>query len=214
MIDCVDKKGFTEARLKEFISSLKQDDELHLLLDSIEFDVCKKEELIERCFKHHFSHEILDDDIFDVVSAEEDLRFDGKNFKWWIKTDKRLEKLNDLLSNAQKREMKENKTVIADIKKTFSIGIATLIGNELSDIHHLKGTKEECIDFLNEDMFRRYVDESLKAKVVINLAFDEDEFNAAFSENSTKEEKEAYKKSIELWYSLDELAEMGAIELR
>ena len=105
--------------------------------------------------------------------------------------------------------------IIANLdKKTFSIGIATLIGNELSDIHHLKGTKEECIDFLNEDMFRRYVDESLKAKVVINLAFDEDEFNAAFSENSTKEEKEAYKKSIELWYSLDELAEMGAIELR
>ena len=62
-------------------------------------------------------------------------------------------------------------------------------------------------------MIERYIDGMMNVKVVINLAFDINEFNEAFSTDSI-EKKNEYKKNLELWYTLEELEEIGAITLK
>jgi hypothetical protein len=167
-----------------------------------------------------WSDEIKEDDIFELKTENVDLLFNGHNYLWWKKTEKRLNKFEaNLMSKPiEKKEKmaKATKTVnTVDTNDTkYSIGIATLVDNELTNIHYFEGTKQECIDFINKDMFNRYVDDSLNAKVVINLAFDIDKFKDVFFADTPKDIKEMYKKDIEMWYTLQELEDMGAISVK
>lgn len=213
VIDSLDDKGLTQERLQEFVSNVNDEDiEIYKdynnkLLDS------KKENLVKDFFQSFTS--VQENDILTLQTSSVVLNFFGKDFLWWTKTNKRLEKLESILLSKQieKKERKAKEKII-EYEKQYSIGIATVVDNELTNIHYFSGMKSECIDFINNDMFERYIDETLKAKVVINLAFDEDEFDKIFSDTSSKEEKDAYKKNLEMWYTIQELEEMGAISTK
>lgn len=213
VIDALDDKGLTQERLQEFVSNVNDEDiEIYKdynnkLLDS------KKENLVKDFFQSFTS--VQENDILTLQTSSVALNFFGKDFLWWTKTNKRLEKLDSILLSKQieKKERKAKEKTI-EYEKQYSVGIATVVDNELTNIHHFSGMKSECIDFINNDMFERYIDETLKAKVVINLAFDEDEFSKIFSDVSSKEEKDAYKKNLEMWYTIQELEEMGAISTK
>lgn len=213
VINALDDKGLTQERFQEFVSNVNDEDiEIYKDYNNKKLS-CKKESLIKDFFQSFAS--VQENDVLTLQTSSVALNFFGKDFLWWTKNNKRLEKLESILLSKQiekkKRKAKE-KTI--EYEKQYSVGIATVVDNELTNIHHFSGIKSECIDFINNDMFERYIDETLKAKVVINLAFDEDEFSKVFSDTSSKEEKDAYKKNLEMWYTIQELEEMGAISTK
>lgn len=213
VINALDDKGLTQERLQEFVSNVN-DEDIEIYKDyNNKLLSCKKENLVKDFFTAIV--DVQENDILTFQTSSITLHFFGKDFLWWTKTNKRLEKLESIfLSKPVEKKERKKKEVISIEENQYSVGIATVIDNELTNIHHFFGTKAECIDFINNDMFERYVDETLKAKVVINLAFDEDEFDKIFSDTSSKEEKDAYKKNLEMWYTIQELEEMGAISTK
>lgn len=202
-----DEKGLTEKRISDFISLVKDDEKIECYINNDLFNMTTKERIIEDCFKYKFLYTIKNDDVFELKTDSISFLFNGETFLWWTKTNRRIEKLASYFT-----EKKIEKPII-NTEKEFSVGLATLVDNELSNIHHFKGKKKDCIDFINKDMIERYIDGMMNVKVVINLAFDINEFNEAFSTDSV-EKKNEYKKNLELWYTLEELEEIGAITLK
>ena len=210
ILDALDDKGLTQERFQRFVNNVDNEDiEIYKNYNNKTLS-CKKESLIKDFFQSFTS--VQENDILTLQTSSVALNFFGKDFLWWTKTSKRLKKLEAIILNKpiEKKKRKKKETIQTD-ERRYSIGVATLIDNELTNIHYFEGNKQECIDFINNDMFERYIDETLNAKVVINLAFDIDEFNEAFSDDSSNETKENYKKNIEMWYTLQELEDIGAI---
>lgn len=206
----------TQVNIAKFGSLVDDEEDVLFIRNDEEIIEVKKSQIISVCFKlMSWTNEIKEDDLFKLKTSKVELLFNGYNYLWWRKTDKRLEKFEaNLMSKPIEKKERKTKEKIVEPEKKYSIGIATIVDNELTNIHHFFGTKAECINFINNDMFERYIDETLKAKVVINLAFDEDEFDKIFSDTSSKEEKDTYKKNLEMWYTIQELEEMGAISTK
>ena len=162
--------------------------------------------------------QIKDDDIFSLVSINVSLTFNGADYKWWKKTNKRIEKFYLLLNpgneevKVTKKEKTKNKPILDE--QTYSVAVAFCIDNFLSDIQFFVGPKSEAIDFINNDIFKKLSSTSIDTKVVINLAFDVDEFKRIFSEETPKEEKDKYRRNVEMWYTLRELEDIGALKLK
>lgn len=162
--------------------------------------------------------QIKDDDIFSLVSTNVSLTFNGADYKWWKKTNKRIEKFYLLLNprneevKVTKKEKTKNKPILDE--QTYSVAVAFCIDNFLSDIQFFVGPKSEAIEFINNDIFKKLSSTSIDTKVVINLAFDVDEFKRIFSEETPKEEKDEYRRNIEMWYTLRELEDIGALKLK
>lgn len=218
-IDATDEKGLTQERFKQFIDNVGDEDICIFKDCDSKILSCKKGCLIEEFFKSLPKDDVKEDDVYSFKASSAELKFSGKDLLWWVKTSKRLEKLEAIVEKKEqkkeeKKEEKEEAIQIQANEKRYSVGVATLVDNELTNIHHFEGSKQECIDFINNDMFGRYIDETLNSKIVINLAFDIDEFSKAFSDASSDEAKESYKKNLEMWYSLQELEEMGAISTK
>ena len=162
--------------------------------------------------------QIKDEDIFSLVSTNASLTFNGADYKWWKKTNKRIEKFYLLLNpgneevKVTKKEKTKNKPILDE--QTYSVAVAFCIDNFLSDIQFFVGPKSEAIEFINNDIFKKLSSTSIDTKVVINLAFDVDEFKRIFSEETPKEEKDKYRRNIEMWYTLRELEDIGALKLK
>lgn len=162
--------------------------------------------------------QIKDEDIFSLVSTNVSLTFNGADYKWWKKTNKRIEKFYLLLNpgnkevKVKKKEKTKNKPILDE--QTYSVAVAFCIDNFLSDIQFFVGPKSEAIEFINNDIFKKLSSTSINTKVVINLAFDVDEFKRIFSEETPKEEKDKYRRNIEMWYTLRELEDIGALKLK
>lgn len=162
--------------------------------------------------------QIKDDDIFSLVSTNVSLTFNGADYKWWKKTNKRIEKFYLLLNpgneevKVKKKEKTKNKPILNE--QTYSVAVAFCIDNFLSDIQFFVGPKSEAIEFINNDIFKKLSSTSIDTKVVINLAFDVDEFKRIFSEETPKEEKDKYRRNVEMWYTLRELEDIGALKLK
>ena len=162
--------------------------------------------------------QIKDEDIFSLVSTNVSLTFNGADYKWWKKTNKRIEKFYLLLNpgnkevKVTKKEKTKNKPILDE--QTYSVAVAFCIDNFLSDIQFFVGPKSEAIEFINNDIFKKLSSTSIDTKVVINLAFDVDEFKRIFSEETPKEEKDEYRRNIEMWYTLRELEDIGALKLK
>ena len=209
-------KELTQVNITKFGNLVNDDEDVSFIRNDKEIIKVKKNQVTAVCFQlMNWSDEIKEDDIFKLKTENAELLFNGHNYFWWRKTEKRLDKFEaNLMSKPIEKKERKAKEKIAEPEKQYSVGVATLIDGELSDIHYFEGPKSECINFINNDMLERYIDETLKAKVVINLAFDEDEFDKIFSDVSSKEEKDAYKKNLEMWYTIQELEEMGAISTK
>lgn len=162
--------------------------------------------------------QIKDEDIFSLVSTNVSLTFNGADYKWWKKTNKRIEKFYLLMNpgneevKVKKKEKTKNKPILDE--QTYSVAVAFCIDNFLSDIQFFVGPKSEAIEFINNDIFKKLSSTSIDTKVVINLAFDVDEFKRIFSEETPKEEKDEYRRNVEMWYTLRELEDIGALKLK
>lgn len=216
MITIDTNKELTQVSIAKFGSLVSDDEDVSFFRNDEEMLKTKKNQIMTDCFKlMNWSDEIKDDDIFNLKTENVELLFNGYNYLWWKKTEKRLDKLEaNLMSKPVEKKERKAKEKVIEVEKQYSVGVATLIDGELTNIHYFEGPKSECIDFMNEDIFGRYVDESLKAKVVVNLAFDVDAFNQAFSDVANVELKNEYKKNLEMWYTLQELEDMGAISTK
>ena len=155
--------------------------------------------------------QVKDDDSFSLVSNKMTVLFNGYNYLWWKKTAKRIEKFKSKLM-ATPVEPKKKETIAIE-EPSYCVGIAFNIDCFLSDIKWMKGTKSEVIDFINNDIFDKYKKTSIDANVVINLAFDSEKFCKVMSEG-TEEEKDNYKRDLSMWYSISELADIGALTLK
>lgn len=155
--------------------------------------------------------QVKDDDNFSLVSNKMTILFNGYNYLWWKKTSKRIEKFKSKLM-AVPVEPKKKETIAID-DPLYSVAVAFNIDCFLSDIKWMKGTKSEVIDFINNDIFDKYKKTSIDANVVINLAFDSEKFCKVMSEG-TEEEKDNYKRDLSMWYSISELADIGALTLK
>lgn len=155
--------------------------------------------------------QVKDDDNFSLVSNKMTVLFNGYNYLWWKKTAKRIEKFKSKLM-AVPVETKKKETISIE-EPIYCVGVAFNIDCFLSDIKWMKGTKSEVIDFINNDIFDKYKKTSIDANVVINLAFDSEKFCKVMSEG-TEEEKDNYKRDLSMWYSISELADIGALTLK
>lgn len=212
IIDCSGKSGFTEEKVRQFASAVSDDETINITLnDSVIFKATKSNLVKE--FMNNPDFTFKDDDKLSFMTVNYTLLFSGQTFTWWTHTKQRLNKFESYLNNvdtiAKLKKVKKEKVEIKE--NIYPIAVATLVDNELTNIHYFEGTKNECIEFINNDMFNRYIDETLNAKVVINLAFDIDEFKKVFVENVSNETKSQYKRNIEMWYTLQELENMGVI---
>lgn len=186
-------KGLTQANIKAF-GQLVKDDELI----TVEYDNKKIESV-----KQNFAESFLSSDMFDNVDEKViftikapsvEITTDVYNFNWWKKTKKRIEKFHLNLTGSELVESKPNVDTYDD---EYSIAIATLVEGKLTNIKHLSANKKDAIKFVNDEIATRYIDSVLKAKLVINLCYEE-----ADNENT------------EVWFTLDELENMGVITLR
>ena len=155
--------------------------------------------------------QVKDDDNFSLVSNKMTVLFNGYNYLWWKKTSKRIEKFKSKLMATPAEPKKKEKIAIEE--PIYCVGVAFNIDCFLSDIKWMKGTKSEVIDFINNDIFDKYKKTSIDANVVINLAFDSEKFCKVMSEG-TEEEKDNYKRDLSMWYSISELADIGALTLK
>lgn len=78
----------------------------------------------------------------------------------------------------------------------YIIAVALLKDGRLSDVRKFTGTREECIAFINESQRTMLMEDFFRSQFVVDLAY---------SEESDVD--------VDIWYTLDQLAEMGAIEL-
>ncbi len=95
IIDALDNKGLTQKRLQEFVSNVNDEDiEIYKDYNSKKLS-CKKESLIKDFFQSYSS--VQENDILTLQTSSVALNFFGKDFLWWTKTSKRLEKLESIL---------------------------------------------------------------------------------------------------------------------
>lgn len=79
----------------------------------------------------------------------------------------------------------------------YVIAIANLKDNKIFNVSYHKGTKKECISFINENYFKYLIDSGLrKDEVVINLAYTLDSTD-----------------HLDEWFTKDELIEQGVFTL-
>lgn len=132
----------------------------------------------------------LDDNSVIILKSENDeLEMTGSDYNWWNANTRRINKMI--------RAIVSEPVILTEL--TYSVGIATLIEGKLSDIQYFEGNKKDVIESLNQNIVKRYIDNFLKAKIVINLCYDKNDINNT---------------NLDYWFTLDELQDMGAISLK
>lgn len=214
MITIDTQDSLTQQDISNFGSQLKDNDIITISYNSTDIISGIKSELIYKLFNDEKLNNVDNSDILRIYTNDIELIFNGYNYLWWKKTNLRRQKFeNSFMSITVEKTTRKKKEILLDDSKIYSVGVATVIDNELTNIHHFSGSKNDCIQFINDDMFKRYVDVGFNSKIVVNLAFDENEFKEAF-ENDNVEAKHVYKHNLELWYTLEELEDIGAITLK
>lgn len=204
--------SLTSEIISQFGQALNDDDAIQFKKGDYAIKETTKANLVNDILVNGLdASQVKDDDVFSLVSDKMTVLFNGYNYLWWKKTSKRIEKFKSKLM-ATLTEPKKKEKVIVD-EPTYCVGVAFNIDCFLSDIKWMKGTKSEIIDFINNDIFDKCKKTSIDTKIVINLAFDSEKFCKVMSEG-TEEEKNAYKRDVSMWYTLSELASIGALTLK
>lgn len=202
----------TSEIISQFGQALNDDDAIQFIRGHFVIKETTKANLVNDILVNGLDKsQVKDDDNFSLVSNKMTILFNGYNYLWWKKTAKRIEKFKSKLMATPVEPKKKEKIVIEE--PIYCVGVAFNIDCFLSDIKWMKGTKSEVIDFINNDIFDKYKKTSIDANVVINLAFDSEKFCKVMSEG-TEEEKDNYKRDLSMWYSISELADIGALTLK
>lgn len=63
-------------------------------------------------------------------------------------------------------------------KENYTIAIANRENNKLYNVSYFSGTKKECINFINDNYYKYYINAMMDdKKVVVNLAYTLDSIN-------------------------------------
>lgn len=210
MNDIDARSGLTQALILDFAKSILTDETINIFKNDDQIKVSSKLNLVNDLLLSY--DDFKDEDIFKLIADNVSIIFDGNNLSWWKKTSKRIEKFQSVMYST-KIEKKEKKTKQIEDERTYSVAVAYGIENCLSSIEYFEGPKSEAIEFINSNMLKKYFATSTTTKVVINLAFDKEEYKTIFSSND-EEAKERYKHDFTMWYTLEELADIGAINTK
>ena len=141
ILDALDDKGLTQERFQRFVNNVDNEDiEIYKNYNNKTLS-CKKESLIKDFFQSFTS--VQENDILTLQTSSVALNFFGKDFLWWTKTSKRLKKLEAIILNKPiEKKKRKKKEVIQANERRYSIGVATLVDNELTNIHYFEGNKQ------------------------------------------------------------------------
>ena len=92
---------------------------------------------------------------------------------------------------------KTKKQTKKKIELLLNIACANLINSKLEKIEKFTGTIKECIDFMNQNYSKRYIELKLKDCIVFNLAY--------------KNEEELM--NLDNWFSLKSLINANILEV-
>ena len=202
MIDA--RKISSVALMKKFYDSIES--KVILDITGMTLELTKNDFIYKLFNEKEFAPE--DTSVISLKSENDEMLLTGYDYNWWNATRKRQEKML-AIANGNESTVKTKKAEIAEPVKSYSIGVATLYDSTLHSITYAEGSKEDCIDFINKELIRRH-DFNNAQTTVINLCFDKAEYNVACSSEESKAE---YCKKLDFWYDLNELAQMGAIQI-
>lgn len=185
----IDAKRISQPEhFRQFLSQLDEQSEIMLYVDNMFYTKCVVDNFITVILQ------VAENDDVEIKCVGDDevvLLLTGYDINWWKQNARRYGKLYRCMSD----ESKEQKTKVVTAK-TYKVAAATLQDGRLSQIKTFEGDKKAVTNFFNEEITNRYLDEFLKMRVVLDLAYEEGD------ENDTTQ-----------WFTLDELQEMGAIKL-
>lgn len=176
---------------RQFLSQLSDNSEIIIYVNNM---------LMSRCAANVTDFigtvlQIAENDDAEIKCVGDDevvLLLTGYDINWWKQSSRRYNKLYRCMFN-EETSIKQKKVVS---ETQYTVGVATLQEGVLSQIKTFVGNKKDVTKFFNEEITTRYLDEFLKMKVVLNLAY-----------------KEGDENDVSQWLTLDELQEMGAIKL-
>lgn len=146
---------------------------------------------IEEVKEYFNSHDSL-------MSATENvcIMFSKDDYLWWTKSTRQTHKLFNI-SSQTKTEEKKKKVEVIQQDKTYKVACGVLNEDDLSQITTCEGSKNDIVNFMNDELRMKSMQNFFKGKVVFNFNYDED-------------------KSINIleWETIDELVERGVVTLK
>ena len=109
-----------------------------------------------------------------------------KDYEWWSANTRRKNKLFGRTSSSTTKPKTTS-------KNEYSIECAFKLGNNINDNISFTGTKKECIDFINNYIKTKKVDNFLEGETLISFNIDD-----------LEDEK---------WYSIEDLEKKGMVKL-
>lgn len=201
-IDC--SKNITEARIKKFITLLTSKSPFILKSDTNQQFYSIDE------FASYLRDVSLNDDIL-IFYGNDDLQLviGSQTLQWWRCKNERWLSLfpSNNIINVQNENVSQIKTdVKTDVKKNtskdlvlaYSVAIANIDGNKLSNISSCMDTKKNVIEWLNNEIAERVLTSFMKTDVVINVCYDGSKDND----------------NLDLWFTVKELEEMGVVVVK
>lgn len=186
----IDAKRISQPEhFRQFLTQLDEKSEIMVYVNNLVFCKCTQTNFITTILQ---IAENDDAEIKCVGNDEVVLLLTGYDINWWKQTSRRSNKLYRCMLD-EDTETKQKKVVV---EEQYTVGAATLQEGVLSQIKTFTGTKKEVTNFFNKEITTRYLDEFLKMKVVLNLAYTVGDEN-----------------DVSQWLTLDELQEIGAIKL-
>lgn len=185
----IDAKRISQPEhFRQFLSQLDEQSEIMLYVDNILYSKCSITNFITVVLQ------IAENDDVEIKCVGNDeivLLLTGYDINWWKQSARRYNKLYRCMTD----ELKEQKAKVVTAK-TYKVAAATLQEGRLSQIKTFEGDKKAVTNFFNEEITTRYLDDFLKMRVVLDLAYEEGDEN-----------------DVSQWLTLDELQEIGAIKL-
>lgn len=167
----------------EMISKLIQSNCIKVIFENSESKTLKNDDFIT----YFLSDDILmniHSDVEEIIFETNDLKITttGLDIRWWNGNTRR--------KNKMKKEVMNNQPIV---KATYSFAIALMNeSGKVSNIKSIVATKEDIIQFINENISKYKIDSMLKTKIVLNFTY---------SDTST----------IDDWFEFDDLIEKGIL---
>ena len=132
------------------------------------------------------------------MSATENvcLIFAKDDYFWWSKSTRQVHKLFNISSQTKTKEKKKKVEVIQQ-DKIYNIACGVLNKDDLSQIITCKGSKNDIINFMNDELRMKSIQNFFKGKVVFNFNYDESKVI-----------------NILEWETIHELVERGVVTLK
>lgn len=188
----IDARGKScTALMKEFLDSSSEKFMLTFDNDSTEF-MLKKDNIKEMLFSDDVSNIAMNCNEMTFKSDNAEMTWLKSDYDWWNKTTRRKNKL----FNFEVAEDKKEKQTVSTLYQVS----AAFLRKDSTDLEMLTtfvGTKEETINFMNEQIEKLTLSNFSKGEVVFCFCYDKD-------------------KPIDLteWNTISELSEMGVVSLK